>query len=57
MAKKITVTCTCPKCGADVPISRKDASRAMNAARKPLTREQYAAAGKAGALKRWGKAI
>lgn len=55
--KKIVVTCTCPKCGTDVPINRQQAAWVLRAARKELTKEQYSKAGKAGAAKRWGKAI
>lgn len=52
--KKITVTCKCPKCGADVPINKKDAALVLRANRKDLSKEQYSKAGKAGAAKRWG---
>lgn len=54
-SKKLTVTCLCPKCGTAVPINKKLASQALNAGKKLLTKEQYAAAGKRGALARWGK--
>lgn len=52
---KIIVTCVCPQCGTNVPINRQQAALVLRSARKPLTKEQYSKAGKAGAAKRWGK--
>lgn len=53
-SKKLTVTCLCPNCGTAVPITKMQAGMALAVGRKQASKEQLSAAGKKGAIKRWG---
>lgn len=55
--EKLSIVCLCPKCGAEVPVTKSLASRILTMGAKPKSREHYSKAGKASAAKRWGKTL